>query len=127
MYKAVIENKGDSRYYATTRHSSFVLDTKGNGARPIDTLLASLCGCLGHFVTDYLVDHRITYNGFAIEAEAGVTPDKERLAQINVRIDLKDVRLDDRQAVEMLKFIEVCKVHKILKNDPGVTVSLVGH
>jgi uncharacterized OsmC-like protein len=127
MYKAIIENRGDTKYYATTRHASFVLATEGDGARSLDTLLASLCGCLGHFVRDYLVDHQISHNGFAIEAEAGVTPDKARLAEIYVRIDLKDVRLDDRQAAEMLKFIEVCKVHKILKENPGVTVTLVGH
>jgi len=124
MYKAIIENKGDSKYYATTRHAGFVLDTQGNGANPIDTLLAGLCGCMGHYVRDYLIDHQIRHTGFAIEAEAGVTPDKARLAGIKVRIDLNDVRLDARQAAEMLEFVENCKVHKILKENPGVTVSL---
>jgi uncharacterized OsmC-like protein len=127
MYKASIENKGDSKHYATTRHSTFVLDTEGKGANPVDTLLASLCGCMGHYVRDYLVDHQLTHNGFSIEAEAGVTPDKARLADIKVRIDLKDIRLDDRQATEMLKFIEICKIHKAMKDNPGVTVSLAGH
>lgn len=127
MYKASVENKGDSKYYATTRHSSFVLDTEGNGANPIDALLASLCSCMGHYVRDYMADHQIMHSGFAIAAEAGVTPDKARLANINVRIDLKDGKLDDQQATEMLKFVEKCKVHKILKEEPGVTVSLAGH
>ena len=126
MFKASIENRGDSKYYVTTRHGSFVLDTEGQGANPIDTLLASLCGCMGHYVRDYLADRQIMHDGFAIEAEAGVTPDKARLAVIKVRIDLKEVRLDDRQAAEMLKFIEKCKVHKILHENPGVTVSLKG-
>lgn len=127
MYQAFIENRGDAKYYATTRHSTFVLDTEGKGANPIDTLLASLCGCIGHYVRDYLVDQQITHHGFSIEAEAGVTPDKARLADINICIDLKDVRLDDQKATGMLKFIERCKVHKILKDDPGVTISLTGH
>ncbi len=124
MYKASIENNGDSRHYATTRHAGFVFDTEGKGVNPIDALLASLCGCMGHYVRDYLVDHQISHNGFTIEAEAGVTPDKARLAGIKVSIDLKDVRLDDRQAAEMLKVIETCKVYKILKVDPSVSVSL---
>ncbi len=124
MFKAFIENKGDSKYYVTTRHASFVLDTEGNGANPIDTLLASLSGCIGHYVKDYLVEHRIAHSGFAIETESGVTPDKTRLSEIKVRIDLKDVNLDDRQVAEMLKFIENCKIHKILKENPGVSVSL---
>lgn len=126
MYKASIENRGDSKYYAATRHASFVLDTEGKGANPVDTLLASLCGCLGHYVRDYLVDQRITHSGFAIAAEAGVTPDKARLADIHVRIDLKDAKLDDRQAAELLQFVEACKVHGILKENPGVTISLTG-
>ncbi len=126
MYKASIENRGDSKYHATTRHSSFVLDTGGEGANPIDTLLASLCGCVGHYVRDYMLDHQIGHRGFSIDAEAGVTPDKAGLAVISVCIDLNEVTLDDRQAAEMLKFVENCKVHKILKINPGVAVSIVG-
>lgn len=126
MYKAFIENKGDSKHYAKTRHSAFVLDTEGKGANPIDTLLASLCSCLGHYVRDYMVVHQITHHGFSIDAEAGVTPDKASLADIKVRIDLQDVRLDEQQAAEMLEFMEICKVHKILKENPGVTISLTG-
>jgi len=126
-YKASIENKGDSKHYATLQHSSFVIDTKKHGAHPIDTLLASLCGCMGHYVRDYMVDHHIAHNGFFIEAEAGVIPDSIRLANINVRIDLRDVKLNDQQLAEMLKFIEICPVHKILKENPGVTISLTGH
>jgi uncharacterized OsmC-like protein len=124
MFKAFIENKGNSECYATTRHSSFVLDTKGNGAHPIDTLLASLCGYMGHYVRDYMVNHQIAHKGFSIEAEAEVIPDKARLADINVRIDMKDLKLKDQQVTEMLKFIEICPVHKILKENPGVTISL---
>lgn len=127
MYKAFIENKGDSKNYATTRHYSFVLDTKGEGANPIDTLLASLCGCLGHYVRDYMVNHQIAYHGFSIEAEAGAIPDKAHLAGINVHIDLKEVKLNGQHATEMVKFLDICPVHKILKENPGVTISLTGH
>lgn len=127
MYKASIENRGDSKYHATTRHSAFVLDTGGEGSNPIDTLLASLCGCIGHYVRDYMVDRQIGHSGFSIDADAGVTQNKAGLAVINVRIDLNEVKLDDRQAAEMLEFVENCKVHKILKINPGVAVSIAGH
>lgn len=126
MFKASIENRGDSKSYATTRHAGFVLDTNGNGANPIDTLLASLCSCMGHYVRDYLADQQITHSGFSIDAEAGVTPDKASLAEIQVRINLGEVKLDERQAVEILNFVENCKVHKILKVNPGLKVSLSG-
>jgi uncharacterized OsmC-like protein len=127
MYKAKIYNKGDSKYYATTRHASLVLDTEGQAANPIDTLLASLCGCVGHYVRDYLIGNQIPHSGFAIDAEAGVTPDKASLAGINVCIDLNGTKLGGTQATEMLKFIENCKVHQILSVKPGVSISLVGH
>jgi uncharacterized OsmC-like protein len=124
MYKASIENRGDSRHYAQTRYADFVLDTEGDGANPVDTLLASLCGCLGHYVRDYLVEHRILHSGFTINSEVKVTPDKAQLDKIDVRINLKDVVLTERQAGELLKFVENCKVHSILKANPGVAISL---
>lgn len=124
MYKASIENRGDSKSFATTRHASFVLDTEGEGANPIDTLLASLCGCLGHYVRDYLADHQIAHNGFSIVAEAGTTADKASLADIKVRIALADVKLDGQQSAEMLQFMKNCKVYRILHQSTGVDISL---
>jgi uncharacterized OsmC-like protein len=123
MYKALIENKGDSRYYATTRDSSFVLDTEGKGANPVDTLLASLCGCLGHYVREYMTDNQILHNGFSVEAEAGVTQDNSSLARINVCIDLKELDITDRQESEILKYVERCKINNILNKNPGVSIS----
>jgi len=126
MYKAIVENKGDSKYYASTRHSGFVLDTEGKESNPIDALLASLCACMGHYVRDYLADQRISHNGFSLEAKAGVTPDKTRLAPIDVQIKVKDAKLDDRQISELLKSVEVCKIRKIMNEVPGLAVSLSG-
>lgn len=126
MYKASVENKGDSKYYAITRHSSFVLGTDGEGANPIDALLASLCSCLGHYVRDYLTDHQITHEGFSIEAKAEATEDKARLAVISVGIDLKNTYLVSPHDSELLNFVQNCKVYKILNGNPGVLISLTG-
>jgi uncharacterized OsmC-like protein len=124
MYKASIENRGDTRCFANTRHASFVLDTNGNGANPVDTLLASLCGCLSHYVRDYLVEHQISYDEFSINSEADATPDKAQLDKINVLIKLKDIELNEQQSEELLKFLGNCKVNKILMANPGVAISL---
>jgi uncharacterized OsmC-like protein len=124
MFKASIENREDSKYYVTTRHSSFMLDTEGNGANPIDMLLASLCGCLGHYVRDYLIEHLVSHSGFTINSETKVTADKARLDKIDVRIDLKGVVLTDRQTEELLRYLENCKINKILRDNPGVAISL---
>ncbi len=42
MYSASIENIGDSRHFAATKDYSFVIDTAGTGANPIETVLAGL-------------------------------------------------------------------------------------
>lgn len=124
MYKASIENRGDSRSYANTRHAEFVMDTECNGANPVDTLLASLCGCLGHYVRDYLIEQQVPYGAFTINSDAKVAPDKSQLDKINVLIILKDVVLTDQQSEELMRFLDNCKVHKILKKNPGVVISL---
>lgn len=110
MYWAAIENRGDSKHHATTRHGSFVLDTEGNAPNPVDTLLASLCGCVGHYVRDYLREQGIAPPKFAIEAEAAPTRDNTRLAGIDIFIDLKGTELDERQKSDLLKYVERCKV-----------------
>lgn len=125
MYKATVENRGEAKYYATTRHASFVLGTEGDGASPIDALLAALCSCMGHYVRDYLLEQQLAPSGFTIVAEAGVTPDKSRLTEIRVRIDLQGIRLDEQQQTALLAIIENCKVHRLLCTDPGVITTLI--
>jgi len=126
MYRATIENRGDSKYYATTRHNSFVIDTEGQGANPVDTLLASLCGCMGHQTRDYMRDQGIVCNGFSVTAEAEPTDDKTRLSDIKVCIDLKDTRLDKQRKSELLKYVEKCMIHGTLKSNSAIHVSLNG-
>lgn len=114
-YTASVENKGDSMFQVTTRHSTFLMGTAGRGANPIDTFLASLCGCLGHYVRDYLRDQKLATDGFTVKAAATATPDGIRLAEIDVRIDVAGVRLDDRQRAELLAVAERCKIHNTLR------------
>lgn len=125
MYRATIENRGDTRSFATTRHARFVFDTAGNGANAIDTLLACLCSCMGHYVRDFLLDQGVGSSGFTIAAEAGVVKDTGSLGEIQVRIDLGGVQLDAGQSARLLTFVENCKVYKILKGNPGVRVAVL--
>ena len=115
MYKASIENKGDTRYFATTRHSAFVMDTEGREANPVDTLLAALCGCLGHYVRDFLRNRGLPSAGFTVAAQAAATADQSRLDSISVQIDLGEVRLQPAEEAGLLAFIERCKVYGTLR------------
>jgi uncharacterized OsmC-like protein len=114
-YSASVENNGDSTFQATTRHSTFLMGTAGRGANPIDTFLAGLCGCLGHYARDYLREQEIAADGFTVKAGATPTPDGKRIAEIDVRIDVAGARLDDRQRAELAARAERCKIHNTLK------------
>ncbi len=114
-YSAAVENRGDSTYVAMTRHGTFVMSTGGRGPNPVDTLLASLSACIGHYVHDFLRDWKVENDGFTINANATSTPDGARLALIEVTIDVKGAVLDDHLRQELLLAAEHCKVHNTLK------------
>lgn len=120
MYRASIENRGDSRFHAVTRNGALVLDTEGAGANPVDALLASLCGCVGHYVRTYLGDRRIASRGFTIDAEASTTPDKTELSVITLSIDLPEVTLDEPMRAALLGYVERCKVLKVVRGGSEV-------
>jgi len=123
MYRASIENRGDSRYHVTTRNGSFVLDTEGGGPNPVDTLVAALCGCIGHYVRDYLRERGVPCDRFTVAGEAANAPDKTRLSRIDVRIDLGRA-LDEPQRTELLAYVERCKVHNTLKAACPIAIAL---
>jgi uncharacterized OsmC-like protein len=115
MYKVMIENWGDSRFLATTRHGSFPMDTRAKAPNPVDTFLAGLCGCLGHYARDYLDGKAIPAPLFAISAEATATADHSRLADITIGIDLGDVRLAASQERELVAHVQQCKLYGTLR------------
>ncbi len=126
MYAVTLENRGDTRYHATSRGYEFVLGPQGAGANPGDTVLAGLCACVGHYVRQFLQERRLASHGFAVQAEAESTPDESRLASIAVWIDLRDTPLDEAGRVQLLAAAARCKIHNTLKAACAVTIAL-GH
>ncbi len=115
MYQASAENWGDSRFVITTRHSSFVTDTQGKGANPVDTLLGSLCSCMGHYVHDHFVAKGTPLSTFRVSAECDTSPDAERIPEIAVRIDLGPVHLERSEEAALLEAIGKCKIYGTLR------------
>ena len=124
MYSVAIENRGDTRYFARTKNYEFVMDTAGDGANPIDTLLAALSGCVGHMLRDFFRDHKIASNGFAISAEADLTEDKTRLGDIRLVIDLKDTPVGQPGEMALMAYVESCKIHGTLSANSRITAIL---
>jgi uncharacterized OsmC-like protein len=114
MYAVTIENRGDARYHATSRGYGFAIGPQGAGANPGATLLAALCGCIGHYVRQFLKERGIASSGFALSVEAESTPDESRLARIDVRIDLAGTSLDEAGRKDLLAAAHRGKIHKTL-------------
>lgn len=124
MFTAHIENRGDSRAFATTRHGAFLIDTEGGGSNPIDTLLASLAGCIGHQLCDYFRADKIENKGFGIKAEGQLMEDGSRLSEISLEIDLR--ALSNWRTDKVLAYVEGCKIRRTLGDRIKLDVSVIG-
>lgn len=123
MYRATIENRGDTRYHARARHGAFEMDTHGKAASPIDAALAALGACVGHYVRDFLVERGLAA-GFAVEVRSQKTADGTRLGPITLEIVLGPTRLDPAQERELLAFVERCPLHGTLRQACGIDASV---
>lgn len=125
MYHASVENYGDLKFQAATKNYNFSMAVNGEGANPVETLLAGLCGCIGHYVRDFLSERKLFCPAFAIKAEGRQTEDKSRLSEIDLWLDLKNVRLEKREEADLLKYVEKCKLHNTLKGACKINLTLV--
>lgn len=122
MHSARIENWGDTRSFASITGYGFVMESQGiGGANPIDTLLASLAGCLGHQLCTFFRDQKLRSNGFSINTEANMTEDNSRLADIRVEIDLRDTAVDAEMKSILMHYVESCKIYKTLSANSNIS------
>ena len=124
MYNASIENRVDTKYYASAGNYAYVMDTEGHGIGPVDALMASLCACLGHYVRDFMRKEKAAYTSFNIKAEAGSSQNGRRLGDISVVIAMSGAELDERQERDLLAYVEACKIHATLKANGHIAKQL---
>lgn len=125
MYQAYVENHGDLKFQAVTSDYNFVMALNGEGANPVETLLAGLCGCIGHYVRDFMRERKLSCPSFAVKAEARQTEDKSRLSEIDLWLDMKNGKLEKREEADLLKYVEKCKLHNTLKTACKINLALV--
>jgi uncharacterized OsmC-like protein len=122
-YTASVVNRGDATYEATTRDSTFLMGTGGPGANPIETLLASLCACIGHYVRDYLQTAMVT-SMVASRAPSAVGVAEALTANSSEIFVVDGADLDERQRAELLRSAEHCKIHNTLKAGCDVRIAV---
>jgi uncharacterized OsmC-like protein len=123
MYTATLENKGDSKYFVTSKEYKFIIDTEGNGISPLDTLVASLGACVGVYIRYYAAKNTLPFKEFTIKVDAEPVDKPVRLAKINVTVIPKDGTLDEATKEKLLKFVKNCPVHNTLKNNPEIDIN----
>ena len=125
MYHIDIANAGDYFFKVKSRDYEFLVDTKGKGVTPPDTLLASLGTCIGVYLRKYAEGAKLALPEFQISVDADFSREGPVcFRKIDVSIDLKGAQLDERRLKAMLEFIKNCPVHNTLKQNPEVEIKL---
>jgi putative redox protein len=127
MYRVeVASNNPDTSFKVKSGSHEFVIDTKGKGITPSDTLLASLAACIGVYIRKYCEGSKLTLDNFSITAEAEFSKEKPvGFKEINVSIDLKGAALDERRRNALLEFIKNCPIHTTLHMNPAVNAKII--
>ncbi len=125
MYSVDITNTKDYLFNVRSKDYEFNVDTKGNGITPPDTLLASVGTCLGVYIRKYAEGANIELGPFTIKVESELSKDPACFRKINVKIDLKGFKMDERRVKAMLGFVKNCPVHNTLKVSPEVEIEIV--
>ena len=128
MYRVDITNSGDSLFRVKSKDYEFVVDTKGDGITPPDALLASLGSCIGVYIRKYAEGAKLGLREFSLSVEADFSQEKPVCFRlINVKVDLKGAKLDERRINALLEFIKNCPVHNTLKLNPQIEVNMGSH
>jgi len=126
MYRVEIESNQDLPLKVKSKDYEFLIDIKGRGVTPPDTLLASLGSCIGVYIRKYAEGAKLAIDKFVISVEAEFSVDKPaRFKNIKVSVDLKGADIDERRKNALLEFIKNCPVHNTLKNNPLVDVKVI--
>jgi uncharacterized OsmC-like protein len=125
VYHVDIINDGGSAFKIRSKDGEFMVDTKGSGITPPDTLLASVGSCIGVYIRKYCEGAKLPIGGFNISVDADFAKEAPvRFKDIKVSIDLKGVALDDRRMAAILEFIKNCPVHNTIKGDPAFSIDI---
>lgn len=125
MYSVEITNNGSSEFKAKSKDYEFVIDTKGQGITPPDTLLASLGSCIGVYLRKYAENAKLPLPEFNIKLEAEFSREAPAcFRNIAVTLDLKGAQLDERRKKALLDFIRNCPVHNTLEASPRVEIRI---
>jgi len=125
MYHIEVTNNPDSSFQVKSRDYEFIVDIKGKGITPPDTLLASLGSCIGVYIRKYCEGSKFRLDNFSITVEAEFSKETPvAFRDIKVSLDLKGIQLDEQRKQALFAFIKNCPIHNTLKANPVINVKI---
>ncbi len=125
MYRVEIKNSSGYVFQVKAKEYAFSIDMRGVlGITPPDTLLASLGACIGVYIHKYAEGAGLALPEFSISVDADLVSQPLCFKKINVTLDLKGFKLEERRLQAMLDFVRKCPVHNTLKNNPEVEIKI---
>lgn len=125
MYRVEITNKGEYSFNVKSKDYEFMMDVKGAGMTPPDTLLASLGGCIGVYLRKYAEGTRLDLGEFRVTVDGELRKEPPvAFDEIKIKIDFMNAKLDERKEKAIKEFIKNCPVHNTLENSPRVTIEM---
>lgn len=124
MYSVQITNDADYLFKVKSKDYEFFVDTKGSGVTPPDALLASIGTCIGVYLRKYAEGSGIDLRGFMVDVKSEFSKDPVCFRTIDIAIDLKGLKLDERRIRAMLAFLKNCPVHNTLKANPEINIQI---
>jgi uncharacterized OsmC-like protein len=125
MYRVEVVAKGEYRFNVKSKDSEFLVDVKGGGMTPPDTLLASLGSCIGVYIRKYAEGAKLSLGEFTITVESDLGKESPYyFRRIIVSVDLKGAVADEKRRGSLLEFIRNCPVHNTLRNTPAVDITI---
>lgn len=126
MYKIQVIHNQDLAFTVKANESEFIIDAQGKGLTPLDALLAGLGSCIGVYIRKYAQGAKIDLENFKIDVSAELCSQAPfSFELINVQIDLKASKLDERRQRALLEFIKHCPAHNTLNGHPVIEFKLL--
>ena len=125
MYHVDITNAGDYFFNVKSKDYEFIVDVKGKGITPPDTLLASLGTCVGIYLRKYAEGVKLILPEFSISVDAELSKEAPFcFRKIILSVNLKGTQLDERRYKALQEFVKNCPVHNTIKNNPDVEIKI---
>ena len=125
MHRVQIIHNQDLAFTVKANDAEFIIDAKGQGLTPLDTLLAGLGSCIGVYVCKYAEGAKLNLENFKLDVSAQLSSEPPfSFRKISVDINLKNSGLPDLRQKALLQFIKHCPAHNTLKGNPEIEFTL---